>query len=80
MDILLCAEVLFHLCIYFTETPIYFGAPITGTRVPWYCETSRLPRFLDNRFADGGEVVSLTLQSAAPFAPGRSVVLISVRG
>jgi hypothetical protein len=24
------------------------------------CETSRLPRFLDNRLTDGGEIVSLT--------------------
>jgi hypothetical protein len=24
------------------------------------CETSKIPYFLDNRFTDGGEVVSLT--------------------
>jgi hypothetical protein len=31
------------------------------------CEISRLPHFLDNRFIDGGEVVSLTRR--LPFSP-----------
>jgi hypothetical protein len=34
--------------------------PATGRVGPEGCETSRLPHFLDNRFTDGGEVVSLT--------------------
>jgi hypothetical protein len=37
--------------------------PVTGRGGPCGCETSRLPRFLDNRLADGGEVVRLTLWS-----------------
>jgi hypothetical protein len=40
---------------------------VTGRGGPLSCETSRLPDFLENRFTDGGEVVSLTLQS--PFTP-----------
>jgi hypothetical protein len=39
---------------------------------------SRLPYFLDKRLTDGGEVVSLVRR--LPFTPGRSLVLISVRG
>jgi hypothetical protein len=34
--------------------------PVTGRGGPLGCERSRLPYFLDNRFTDGGEVVSLT--------------------
>jgi hypothetical protein len=41
--------------------------PITGRGVPYGCETSMLPHFLDNRLADDGEVVSLTRRP--PFAP-----------
>jgi hypothetical protein len=37
--------------------------PVTGRRVPEGCETSRLPHFLENRFTNGGEVVSLTRQA-----------------
>jgi hypothetical protein len=33
---------------------------VTGHEGPQGCEASRLPRFLDNRLTDGGEVVSLT--------------------
>jgi hypothetical protein len=33
--------------------------PVTGREGPWGCETSRLPHFLDNRFIDGGEVVTM---------------------
>jgi hypothetical protein len=41
--------------------------PVTGRGGPQGCETSRLPHFLDNRFTDGGEVVSLTRRP--PFIP-----------
>jgi hypothetical protein len=34
--------------------------PVKGREVPYGFETSRLPHFLDNRFTDGIEVVSLT--------------------
>jgi hypothetical protein len=34
--------------------------PVTGYGVPYGCERSSLPHFLDNRLTDGGEVVSLT--------------------
>jgi hypothetical protein len=33
--------------------------PVTGRGGPYGCETSRLPKFLDNRLTDGGEVASL---------------------
>jgi hypothetical protein len=33
--------------------------PVTGCGGPLNCDASRLPRFLDNRLTDGGEVVSL---------------------
>jgi hypothetical protein len=33
--------------------------PVTGRGVPYGCDTSRLPHFLDNRLTDGGTVVSL---------------------
>jgi hypothetical protein len=36
------------------------------------------PHFLGNRLTDGGEVVRLT--HCTPLAPGRLLVLISVRG
>jgi hypothetical protein len=35
--------------------------PVTSRGGPWDCETSSLPHFVDNRFTDGGDVVSLTL-------------------
>jgi hypothetical protein len=35
---------------------------VTGREDPQGCETSGLPRFLDNRLTDGGEVVSVTRQ------------------
>jgi hypothetical protein len=41
--------------------------PVTGHGGPYGCETSMLPHFLDSRFTDGGEVVSLTHRS--PFTP-----------
>jgi hypothetical protein len=34
--------------------------PVPGRGGPLGCETSRLPRLLDNRLTNGGEVVSLT--------------------
>jgi hypothetical protein len=40
---------------------------VTGCGGPWDCETSRLSHFLDNRFTDGGKVVSLTRRP--PFTP-----------
>jgi hypothetical protein len=33
--------------------------PVAGSGGLQNCETSRLPRFLDNRLMDGGEAVSL---------------------
>jgi hypothetical protein len=50
------------------------AVPVTGRGGPQGCETSRLPLFLDSRFTDDGEVVSL------PLPPGKFLVLISVRG
>jgi hypothetical protein len=47
--------------------------PVTGREGPYGCERLRLLHLLDNRLTDGGKVVSLT-------APGRFLVLISVRG
>jgi hypothetical protein len=41
--------------------------PVTGRGGPQSCETSRLPHFLDNQLADGGEVVSLMRRQ--PFTP-----------
>jgi hypothetical protein len=43
------------------------AVPVTGREGPWGCVKSRLPYFLDNRLADGGEVVSLTRRP--PFTP-----------
>jgi hypothetical protein len=40
--------------------------PVTGCGGPLGCETSRLPHFLDNRFAVGGEV---SLTRRPPFTP-----------
>jgi hypothetical protein len=58
--------------------------PVTGGEGPLgceRCETSRLPHFLDNRLADGREVVSLKRRPPfTPLHPGRFMVLISVRG
>jgi hypothetical protein len=53
------------------------AVPVTDREGTYYCETSRLPHFLDTRLTDVDEVVSLTRRS--PFTPGRFVVLISVR-
>jgi hypothetical protein len=41
-------------------------------RGPKGCETSRLPYFLDNRLTDGGEVASLTRQTATLHPQGDS--------
>jgi hypothetical protein len=38
--------------------------PVTGREGHEGCVTLRLPHFLDNRLADGGEVVSLTRRPA----------------
>jgi hypothetical protein len=43
---------------------------VTGLGNPKFCETSRIPHCIDNRIAEGGEVVSLTLRS--PFTPRKS--------
>jgi hypothetical protein len=40
---------------------------VTGCGRPYDFETSRLPHFVDKRFTDGGEVVSLTHRP--PFTP-----------
>jgi hypothetical protein len=45
---------------------------------PWGCEASRLPRFIDDRLTDGGEVVGLSTGRLLP--PERCLVLIFVRG
>jgi hypothetical protein len=53
--------------------------PVTFHGSPQDCEVSSLPQFLDKRFTDGGEVVSLTRRSF--FTPSViSLVLNSVRG
>jgi hypothetical protein len=39
---------------------VKFVSIVKGRRGPWGCETSTLPQFPENRFTDGGEVVSLT--------------------
>jgi hypothetical protein len=36
--------------------------PVTGHGVPYGCETSRIPHFLDNRLTDGNDVVSLKIK------------------
>jgi hypothetical protein len=36
------------------------AVPVIGREDPQGCERLRLPHFLDSRFIDGGEVVSLT--------------------
>jgi hypothetical protein len=43
------------------------AAPATGRGGSWTSETSRLPHFVDNRFKDGVDVVSLTRRP--PFTP-----------
>jgi hypothetical protein len=40
-------------------------APVTGRWDPQHCQTSKLPRFLENLLRVCGEVVSLTRRSAA---------------
>jgi hypothetical protein len=44
--------------------------PVRDRGGPYGCETSRLPHFLDNRFTDGGEVVSL--MHRPPFTPRKT--------
>jgi hypothetical protein len=45
--------------------------PVTGSGGPYSCETSKIPRFLDSRLTDGGEIVSLTCL-------GRSLLLVLI--
>jgi hypothetical protein len=52
--------------------------PLIGRGGSQGCETSRLPYFLDSRLTDSGEAVNLTRRPS--LAPGRFLVLISVRG
>jgi hypothetical protein len=40
--------------------------PVTGHGGPYECETSRLPRILDNRITGGGEIVSLKHRPTLP--------------
>jgi hypothetical protein len=54
------------------------GISVPGHGGPLSCEMSRLPHFLDNRFTDGGQVVSL--KRSRPLSPERFLVLISVGG
>jgi hypothetical protein len=42
-----------------TEIKKSKAIPVTGLGGSQVCETSRIPHFLDNRLADGGEVFSL---------------------
>jgi hypothetical protein len=44
--------------------------PVTGCGGPQDCETLRLPRFLDSRLTDDGEVVSFTHRP--PFTPKKN--------
>jgi hypothetical protein len=46
---------------------LHKGIPVRGRGGPQGCEMLRLPHFLHNRLADGGEVVSLTRRP--PFTP-----------
>jgi hypothetical protein len=46
---------------------VYYKKKLTGRGGPYGYETSRFPHFLDNRFTDGGEVVSHTRRP--PFTP-----------
>jgi hypothetical protein len=48
-----------HLIIWF-QLHIIRRRKVTGRGGSYGCEKSRLPNFLDNRLADGGEVVSVT--------------------
>jgi hypothetical protein len=52
---------------------------VIGLEDLWGCETSKIPRFLDSRFADGSEVVSLARRSRF-ITQKHSLVLISVTG
>jgi hypothetical protein len=36
--------------------------PVNGREVPYGCEMLRIPHFLDNQLADGGEVVNFKRQ------------------
>jgi hypothetical protein len=47
--------------------------PVTDRVVPWGCETTRIPYFLDNRLTDGGEVVSLMSRPAALYPKENSL-------
>jgi hypothetical protein len=51
--------------------------PVTGHGSPQSCDTSRLPRFLDNQLTDGCKVSAL--YTSHLLLPGKSLVLISVR-
>jgi hypothetical protein len=46
---------------------------VTGHGVPWMCETSRIPNFLDNRLTAVSEVVSLTRSWLRHYATSRTV-------
>jgi hypothetical protein len=68
-----------YICIYIYIIYTYKAIPVTGRGGSESCETSSLPHFLDNRFRDGGEAVSLTRRPR--FKPRKfMVLLISVRG
>jgi hypothetical protein len=78
----LSLRVLLYLLMVYVATQsvvriTYSGKAIlvTGRGGPQGFQRLRLSHFLDNRLADGGEVVSLTRRP-----PGRFLVLISVRG
>jgi hypothetical protein len=54
-----CADDRIYLRTDFVKCKVISVTDLGG---PYGCETSRLPHFLDNRFINGGKVVSITRQ------------------
>jgi hypothetical protein len=51
---------------------------VTGRGDPQGCETSRLPRYLENRLTDGSEVVNLTRRHYLNFIFAEQICYLSV--